>query len=103
MHEPIADRSYLGMFGLRGLFTGWIMNRASQLLAFPGLTQWSAPPPPKCPHWDGGRCGLTMLWRPGAYKCFHHDPPEVIPIAEPMPVSPQVSTPLIRLAKTRKH
>jgi len=34
-HQPIADRSYFGTFGLRGLWTPWLMNVASEVLAQP--------------------------------------------------------------------
>ena len=90
-HRPIADRSYFGTFGLRGLWTPWLMNVASEVLAQP-LSHLLTMTAPKCPHVleSGAVCGAMMLARPGAFKCYRHEPWAVIRDTSALTRSPDV-------------
>jgi hypothetical protein len=100
-HRPGVgrDRSYLGTYGLTGIFTNWLLNRRSQLLEFP-ISYWTTPEvPPRCPG-DGRPCGQVMRRRDAAWKCYHHTPWIAIPIPEPMPALPHVA-PTIPVAEIK--
>lgn len=84
-HQPIADRSYLGVYGLTNPWAPWVMNRASHLLAKRAKDWRVAEVAPRCPN---AMCGMTMVRRPGAWKCYHHDPPIETPEALELPRSP---------------
>ena len=84
-HQPIADRSYFGTFGLRGLWTPWLLNMASEVLAQPVSYLLSGQAPPPCPQ-----CGAMMLARPGAFKCYRHEPWAVIRDTSALTRSPDV-------------
>lgn len=70
-HRPATgrDRSYLGTYGLTGIFTTWLLNRRSQMLEFP-ISYWQTPEvPPRCPGVDVEHpCGQIMRRRPDAWK-----------------------------------
>jgi len=90
-HAPIADRSYLGTFGMTGCWTSWILNRASELLARP-LSEWTqAEVAPKCPAERPYLvCGEPMVRRPGKWACYHHQPPVVINDVPEAPTTPRL-------------
>lgn len=79
------DRSYIGTYGITGVWAGWLMSRgASYLLAEPPSSLQRAEVAPIC------RCGNRMVRRPGVWKCYRHAKPIVVVIAERLPRAPQV-------------
>lgn len=92
-HQPVADRSYLGTYGVTGLWTWWIANHASHMLAEPAAHFLREPERiPICPA--SGLAPHSMVRRPGAWKCYQHDPWVVQPIPEKLTRAPAVTVPL---------
>lgn len=85
-HRPIVDRSYMGVYGLMSPWTGWLIGRAPELVAEPTGFLQRREVAPRCP---GVFCSQTMVRRPGAWKCYHHDPPRVIRVPIHLPGTPQ--------------
>lgn len=86
-HAPIADRSYMGTYGVTGLWLGWLMSRAPHLAAEPAGFLMQREVAPVC-----RQCPYRMVRRPGAWKCYRHgEEPVVVVINERFPRSPQVS------------
>jgi len=67
------------------------MNVASEVLAQP-VSYLLSGQVPKCPHVleSGAICGATMLARPGAFKCYRHEPWAVIRDTSALTRSPDV-------------
>ncbi len=88
-HAPVADRSYMGVYGITGVWTGWMMSRgAGHLVAEPASFLQSREVAPECPRFP---CPYRMVRRPGAWKCYRHgEEPVVTPIVERVPRSPRV-------------
>lgn len=89
-HGPIADRSYMGTYGITGVWTGWMMScGAGHLVAEPASFLQTREVAPMCPVFG---CNNRMLRRPGVWKCYRHgEEPIVIVITEQFPRAPQVS------------
>ncbi len=83
-HAPIANRSYIGTYGITGVWLAWLMGRAPHLVAEPAGFLMRAEVAPHC------HCGALMVRRPGAWKCYRHEEPVVSSIAERFPRSPQL-------------
>ena len=89
-HAPVADRSYMGTYGITGAWAGRMMSRgASQLLAEPAAFLQRPEVAPPCPS----GCDNRMVRRLGTWKCYRHPEPVVIQIEDRFPRSPQVSVP----------
>lgn len=85
-HQPIADRSYMGVYGLMGLWTGWLIGQgAGEIVAQPPTYLQRPETPPLCP-----KCGERMVRRPSTWKCYRHDEPVVMRADIPLPRSPHV-------------
>ena len=86
-HTPVADRSYMGTYGITGVWAGWLISRGvGHLIAEPAGFFQRAESHPVCPE-----CEYRMVRRPAAWKCYRHgDDPVVLPITERFPRSPQV-------------
>lgn len=85
---PAGDRSYLGHYGLIGNpWAVWLLGRQSEMLADDArLFSRSRIVPPDCPQ--HGLASVPMHWRPGAFKCYYHEPPfeiRIEPRFEPAP------------------
>lgn len=90
-HQPIADRSYLGTFGITSAWIGWISNTAGHLLAMP-VSEWNKREVgPRCPD---VYCRAMMVRRPGAWKCYRHGSPIVTQERDTMPGTPDVKVKL---------
>ena len=85
-HAPIADNSYLGTYGLRNIWTGWIIGQAPELIAETPEALLRPESPRRCPG-----CPEQMVRRPGGWKCYHHEPPLVILEEVRLPRTAQVN------------
>ena len=88
-HAPVADSSYMGTYGITGVWAGWLISRgAGHLMAEPAGFFQRAEIAPTCPiH----QCSYRMVRRPGAWKCYRHGAePVTIPVPERFPRSPQM-------------
>lgn len=84
-HAPIADRSYLGTFGLSGIWTPWLMNRAEgRFLGMHPSVVHDTPPPENCP-----KCKNPMVFRAEGWKCYRHEPWIVIKHPDNLPRVPE--------------
>lgn len=82
-HAPLADRSYVGVYGITGVWSGWLLSRgASALLAESATDLQRSEIGPLC------GCGNRMVRRPAAWKCYRHKEPVVVVIEEWLPRSP---------------
>jgi hypothetical protein len=84
-HSPIADNSYMGTYGITNPWTGWIMGQAPHLVAETPAMLLRPEAPPRCPE-----CGADMHRRIGAWKCYHHEEPVIVPETLDLPCSPRV-------------
>jgi hypothetical protein len=85
-HGPVADRSYMGTYGMTGPWLAWLLNRAPHLVAEPASFLQRRQMAPNC------HCGYPMVARPGAWKCYRHgEEPVVLVVQERFPRSPQAS------------
>ncbi|MBF8255102.1 MAG: hypothetical protein HW375_9 [Anaerolineales bacterium] len=99
-HQPIADRSYLGTFGLTGIWTPWLMNVAGHLLAARAAEFGGAAPVPKCPGMVFGfRCREPMAYRADGWKCYRHTPPVVVKFGDGLSRVPRGSRLPVEMAK----
>jgi len=87
-HGPVADASYLGTYGIGGVWTGWLLSvGASHIVAeHPGFISRYVVPP-KCPD---PHCRAAMVARPGAWKCYRHPEAIVKPMEIAFPKSPRL-------------
>jgi hypothetical protein len=86
-HAPRADSSYMGTYGLTNIWTGWLISQAPELAAQTPAALRTPEVTPRCPS----PCGWRMIRRPGAWKCYQHDPPVVIPDKLHLPHSPAIT------------
>ena len=88
-HAPVADASYLGTYGITGIWTGWLISRAAHLVAETPAKLHSGEYPPMCSrsHPDGGH---QMVSRLGAWKCYRHDDDVVVPKVTRLPRAPAI-------------
>lgn len=84
-HGPVADASYLGTYGITGIWTGWLISRAAHLVAETPAKLQSGEYPPMCPAGDH-----RMVSRLGAWKCYRHDDDVVVPKVTRLPRAPKV-------------
>ncbi len=73
---PDAGASYLGTYGF-GVWSVWLMNRASELLAETPTAMLRGQPAPMCPVPD---CRHRMLRLPGVWKCYRHEEVVRVPV-----------------------
>lgn len=90
-HAPVADNSYLGTYGITGLWTGWLISRGEGHVVGEGADflqryEWAKCPAPFCEQ--------RMVRRPGAWKCYRHKEPVVVVVPDRLPRSPRVKVPL---------
>ncbi len=89
------DPSYLDTYGITNPWSVWLLNRHPEQLADDAAAfSESRVIPPGCP-----RCPNRMEWRPGAFKCYLHDPPSEIPIKHEYAKAPRLDV-LSKLDKT---
>ena len=85
--RAFQDPSYLSTYGVTNPWTCWLLAQQSELVAEDAASfSVSNVAAPKCPK---PRCRQRMSWRPGAYKCYRHDPPIVIAVEATLPVAPE--------------
>lgn len=90
-HEPVADNSYMGTYGIAGVWTGWLISQgAGHLVAESPAALQGGEYPPTCPS-----CPYKMVSRPGAWKCYRHDEPIVILKRIAFPRSPDIAVDMI--------
>ncbi len=71
---PAGDRSYLGHYGLVGnAWAVWLLAQQSEMLADDAslFSKGRIVPPDCLKHF----ARVPMHWRPGAFKCYQHEPP----------------------------
>ena len=96
-HQPIADRSYMGVYGITSPWVGWLIGRAPELIAEPAGFLQHTEVAPGCP---GPYCAQRMVRRPGAWKCYQHDPPHVIRVPIHFPGTPKAKVRLLEEVPT---
>ena len=76
---PDAGHSYLGKYGLIGNpWAVWLLQQSELLAIDSGRFTNGRVRPPLCPK--SLLPPHRMVWRPGAFKCYQHDKPVVVPI-----------------------
>lgn len=85
-HGPIADGSYLATYGITGIWSGWIMAHAAEILAETPAALQEVERRPRCPS-----CEMSMVLRADGWKCYRHDELVVVPIVPRLPRSPALT------------
>jgi hypothetical protein len=91
--QPVsnADSTYLGAYGLRNPWAVWLLNRYADSLSRTPQRLAVDERPPRCPAVEGGqRCGEPMRSRPGAWRCYLHEPPASIAAEVPVASAPDI-------------
>ncbi|OFW63655.1 MAG: hypothetical protein A2Y74_04460 [Actinobacteria bacterium RBG_13_63_9] len=86
-HAPIADDSYMGIYGLGNIWTGWIMSQAPHVVAEPPAYLQRHETAPRCPE-----CDWPMVRRVGCWKCYRLAHEETVVVMEDLhlPRSPRL-------------
>lgn len=86
-HAPVEPNSYLDTYGISGIWTGWVISQAPELVAETPKALLRPEVAPHCPD-----CGQPMVRRPGAWKCYsiRHKRPVVVLAKVVLPRSPSI-------------
>ncbi len=91
------DPSYLSTYGITNPWAVWLLGKQPEMLSEDARSfSQSDIAPPYCPQHFAQ---IRMHWRPGAYKCYFHEPPFEIAIEHEYDKAPKLNV-LDKLEKT---
>ncbi len=93
-NPPPGGASFLEMYGLQNVLTGWMLGRGlSELVAEPA--KWFSGGrviPPRCPGSHASALAFKpppqMHWRGAEFVCYQHQPPVRVPVRHEFPTAP---------------
>lgn len=86
------DPSYLSTYGITNPWSAWLVGADSSVLSYTVNELVHQPIDiPFCPDPLGEHAQpIRMLYRPGAWKCYQHDSPVMIPIETQIERAPEI-------------